>query len=53
MAVIRRIYVEKKTGYDIEAQAMLLDLRDNLSLRDCTGCACSTATMFAVSVRQR
>jgi len=37
MAVIRRIYVEKKAGYDIEAKAMLLDLRDNLAVKGLRG----------------
>jgi phosphoribosylformylglycinamidine synthase len=32
MAVIRRIFVEKKAGYDIEAKAMLLDFRENLAV---------------------
>ncbi|MCJ7524484.1 MAG: phosphoribosylformylglycinamidine synthase [Candidatus Aminicenantes bacterium] len=33
MAVIRRVYVEKKAGYDVEARALLLDLRDNLAVK--------------------
>ena len=33
MAPIRRVYVEKKPGYDIEARAMLLDLRENLGVQ--------------------
>ncbi|MCX6557121.1 MAG: phosphoribosylformylglycinamidine synthase [Candidatus Aminicenantes bacterium] len=37
MAVIRRIYVEKKAGYDIEAKAMLLDLRENLAVAGLRG----------------
>jgi phosphoribosylformylglycinamidine synthase len=37
MAVIRRIYVEKKVGYDIEAKAMLLDLRENLAVKALRG----------------
>ncbi|MCU0237206.1 MAG: phosphoribosylformylglycinamidine synthase [Acidobacteria bacterium] len=32
MAVIRRVFVEKKAGFDGEAQAMLADLRDNLGV---------------------
>ena len=32
MAVIRRVYVEKKAGYDIEARVLFSDLRDNLSV---------------------
>jgi phosphoribosylformylglycinamidine synthase len=37
MAVIRRVFVEKKPGYDIEARAMLLDLRENLAVRSLNG----------------
>src|SRR4030042_5103354 len=37
MAVIRRIYVEKKAGYDVEARALLLDLRDNLAVKGISG----------------
>ncbi len=37
MAVIRRFFVEKKAGYDIEARAMLLDLRENLSVTGLRG----------------
>jgi phosphoribosylformylglycinamidine synthase len=33
MVVIRRVYVEKKAGIDIEAKALFSDLRDNLSVR--------------------
>ena len=32
MAEVRRIYVEKKTGFDVEAKNVLADLRENLSL---------------------
>lgn len=32
MAQVRRIYVEKKPGFDVEAKGMLEDLRENLSL---------------------
>ena len=32
MAQVRRIYVEKKPGFDVEARGMLEDLRENLSL---------------------
>ncbi|MBQ8636776.1 MAG: phosphoribosylformylglycinamidine synthase [Clostridia bacterium] len=32
MELVRRIYVEKKTGFDIEAKGVLQDLRENLSL---------------------
>ncbi len=34
---VRRIYVEKKPGFDIEAQGVLEDLRENLSLDGLTG----------------
>ena len=37
MAVIRRVYVEKKPGCDVEARAMLLDLRENLGSQDLQG----------------
>jgi phosphoribosylformylglycinamidine synthase len=37
MAVIRRVYVEKKPGCDIEAQAMRRDLVENLGIRDLQG----------------
>ena len=37
MAVIRRVFVEKKTGCDIEAGAMLLDLRENLGVTGLLG----------------
>ena len=33
----RRIYVEKKKGFDVEAQSVLEDLRENLSLGGLTG----------------
>ena len=32
MENVRRIYVEKKTGNDIEAKSVLGDLRENLSM---------------------
>lgn len=31
--MVRRIYVEKKKGYDIEAQGLFSDLKDNLNLK--------------------
>ncbi|HSQ34876.1 MAG TPA: phosphoribosylformylglycinamidine synthase, partial [Candidatus Binatia bacterium] len=37
MAVIRRVYVEKKAGVDVEARAMLFDLRENLAIRGLLG----------------
>jgi phosphoribosylformylglycinamidine synthase len=37
MAEIIRFYVEKKPGYDIEARAMLLDLRENLAVKGLSG----------------
>jgi phosphoribosylformylglycinamidine synthase len=36
-AVSRRVYAEKKTGYDIEAKAKLLDLRENLAVKGLRG----------------
>lgn len=32
MADVRRIYVEKKAGFDVEAKEMLADLRENLDM---------------------
>ena len=32
MAQVRRIYVEKKPGFDVEAKGVLADLKENLSL---------------------
>ncbi len=37
MAVIRRVFVEKKAGCDIEARALLMDLRDNLAVKGLRG----------------
>ena len=37
MAVICRVYVEKKPGFDGEARAMLADLRENLGIRGLAG----------------
>ncbi len=34
MAEVRRIYVEKKTGFDVEAKEVLADLRENLSMKE-------------------
>ena len=34
---IKRLFVEKKKGFDIEAKAMVHDLRENLGLRGLTG----------------
>ena len=33
---IKRLFVEKKKGFDVEAGAMLQDLRDNLGLKGLT-----------------
>ena len=33
MADVRRIYVEKKAGFDIEAKEMLADLKENLNMK--------------------
>ena len=30
---VKRIYVEKKPGFDVEAKAMLADLRENLNMK--------------------
>ena len=37
MADVRRIYVEKKPGFDVEAKEVLADLRENLSMKGLTG----------------
>ncbi|HIU47783.1 MAG TPA: phosphoribosylformylglycinamidine synthase [Candidatus Avimonoglobus intestinipullorum] len=34
MEAVRRIFVEKKQGFDVEAQGVLEDLRENLSLKN-------------------
>ena len=33
MENVRRIYVEKKNGFDVEAKGVLADLKENLSLK--------------------
>ena len=35
--MIRRIYVEKKSGFDVEARALLADLRENLGIKGLAG----------------
>ena len=37
MAKIQRVFVEKKAGYDVEARALLPDLRENLAVKGLTG----------------
>ena len=37
MAQVKRIYVEKKKGFDVEAQGVLADLRGNLSMNGLSG----------------
>ena len=37
MSDVRRLFVEKRPGFDIEAQHMLSDLRENLGLTQITG----------------
>jgi len=37
MGSVRRIYVEKKPGFDVAAQGLLTDLRDNLGITALTG----------------
>ena len=32
MSDVIRVFVEKREGFDVEARAMLADLRDNLGL---------------------
>ncbi|MDD6763531.1 MAG: phosphoribosylformylglycinamidine synthase [Clostridiales bacterium] len=36
MAEVRRIYVEKKQGFDVEAKDVLADLRENLNMKGLT-----------------
>ena len=36
MADVRRIFVEKKPGFDVEAKDILSDLRENLNLKSLT-----------------
>ncbi len=36
MANVRRIYVEKKPGFDVEAKSILADLRENLDMKGLT-----------------
>lgn len=33
---VRRIYVEKKSGYDVSARDLLVDIRDNLGIKNLT-----------------
>ncbi len=35
--MVRRIYVEKKDGFDVEAQGMFADIRENLHVDGLTG----------------
>ena len=37
MSTVRRIYVEKKKGFDVEASHLFHDLKDNLSIAGLTG----------------
>ena len=37
MAEVRRIFVEKKSGFDVEAKEILADLRENLSMKNLFG----------------
>ena len=34
MSDVIRVFVEKREGFDVEARAMLADLRDNLGLKE-------------------
>ena len=34
MTQVRRIYVEKKPGFDVEAQSLLQDLKENVGLAE-------------------
>lgn len=40
---VRRIFVEKKDEFAVEAQGMLADLKENLSLDALQACGLSTA----------
>ena len=35
--MVRRIYVEKKKGFDVEAEALFTDVKENLHLGNLTG----------------
>ena len=37
MSTVRRIYVEKKPGFDVEAQGLFQDMKQNLRLEGLTG----------------
>ena len=37
MSDVIRVFVEKREGFDVEARAMLADLRDNLGLKEIRG----------------
>lgn len=37
LQAVKRIFVEKKSGFDIEAQGLLNDLRENLGIKSLTG----------------
>ena len=37
MADVIRVYVEKRSSFDVEAKQMLSDLRDNLGMKQITG----------------
>ena len=35
--MVKRVFVEKNPGFDVEAQGLLADLRDNLGISGLTG----------------
>ena len=35
--MVRRIYVENKKGFDVEAEALFTDVKENLHLEDLSG----------------
>ena len=35
--MVRRIFVEKKKGFDVEAQGLCADIRENLGMKKLTG----------------
>ena len=35
--MVRRIFVEKKKGFDVEAQSLCADIRENLGIKGLTG----------------
>ena len=49
MADVRRIFVEKKPGFDVEAKDILSDLRENLNLKSLSDVRIINVTTLRVS----